>query len=145
MLGALMHGPITFWGRVTHICVNKLGIIGSDNGLPPGHVDRMPHDDVIQWKNFPRYWPFVQGIHRSPVNSSYKGQWCGALMFSLISAWVNSWVSNGQAGDLRRHRAHYDVIIIMLWGRLISSVGNGDNTLWQLLPAVRMPDVAHFI
>ena len=27
---------LTHWGRVTHICVNKLTIIGSDNGLPPG-------------------------------------------------------------------------------------------------------------
>ena len=25
------------------------------------------HDDVIKWKHFPRYWPFVRGIHRSPV------------------------------------------------------------------------------
>ena len=37
------------------------------------------HDDVIKWKHFPRYWPFVRGIHRSPVNSPHKGQaelWC---------------------------------------------------------------------
>ena len=39
------------------------------------------HDDVIKWKHFPRYWPFVRGIHRSPVNSPHKGQWRGALMF----------------------------------------------------------------
>ena len=45
------------------------------------------HDDVIKWKHFPRYWPFVQGIHRSPVNSPHKGQWREALMFSLICAW----------------------------------------------------------
>ena len=32
------------------------------------------HDDVIKWKHFPRYWPFVRGIHRSPVNSPHKGQ-----------------------------------------------------------------------
>ena len=32
----------------------------------------------------PRYWPFVRGIHRSPVNSPHKGQWHGALMFYLI-------------------------------------------------------------
>ena len=42
------------------------------------------HDDVIKWKHIPRYWPFVQGIHWSPVNSPHKGQWCGALMFSLM-------------------------------------------------------------
>ena len=27
---------LTYWGRVTHICVSKLTIIGSDNGLSPG-------------------------------------------------------------------------------------------------------------
>ena len=47
------------------------------------------HDDVIKWKHFPRYWPFVRGIHRSQVNFPHKGQWCGALMFSLICAWIN--------------------------------------------------------
>ena len=50
------------------------------------------YDDVIKWKHFPRYWPFVLGIHRSPVNSPHKGQWRGALMFSLISAWINGWL-----------------------------------------------------
>ena len=39
------------------------------------------HDDVIQWKHFLRYWPFVWGIHRSRVNSPHKGQCCGALTF----------------------------------------------------------------
>ena len=41
-------------------------------------------DDVIKWKYFPLYWPFVERIHWSPVNSLHKGQWRGALMFSLI-------------------------------------------------------------
>ena len=63
-------------------------------------------------KRFPRYWPFVQGIHLSPVNSLHKGQWRGALVFSLICAWINSWVSNREAGDLRCHHAHYDVIVM---------------------------------
>ena len=59
------------------------------------------HDDVFKWKHFPRYWPFVRGIPRS--------LWHGALMFSLICAWINGWVNNREADDLRRHRAHYDV------------------------------------
>ena len=71
------------------------------------------HDDVIKWKHFPRYWPFVQGIHRSPVNSPHKGQWHGALMFSLICAWINGWINNREAGDLRHYRAHYDVIVML--------------------------------
>ena len=70
------------------------------------------HYDVIKWKHFSRNWPYVRGIHRSPVNSPHKGQWCGPLMFSLIFAWINGSVNNRAAGDLRRHRAHYDVIIM---------------------------------
>ena len=46
------------------------------------------HDDVIIWKQFPRYWSFVRGIHRSPMNSPHKGQWRGALMFSLTCVWT---------------------------------------------------------
>ena len=52
------------------------------------------------------------GIHRSPVNSPHKGQWRGALMFSLMCAWINAWVNNREAGYLKRHRAHYDVIVM---------------------------------
>ena len=70
------------------------------------------HDDIIKWKHFPHYWPFVQGIYRSPVNSPLKGQWRKALMFSLICAWLNGWINNGEAGDLRRHRVHYDVTVM---------------------------------
>ena len=70
------------------------------------------HDDVIKWKHFPRHWPFVRGIHRSPVNTLHKGQWRGALMFCLICAWTDSWANNGDAGDLVRYRAHYDVIVM---------------------------------
>ena len=70
------------------------------------------HDDVIKWKHFPRNWPFVREIHRSPVNFPHKGQWRGALMFSLIYAWINDWVNNREAGDLRRQHGHYDVIVM---------------------------------
>ena len=34
------------------------------------------------------------------------------LMFSLICAWINGWVNNREAGDLRRHRAHYDITVM---------------------------------
>ena len=71
-----------------------------------------PHHDVIKWKHFLRYWPLVRGIHRSRMNSLHKGQWRGALMFSLICAWINGWLNNHQAGDLRRHCGHYDVNVM---------------------------------
>ena len=65
-----------------------------------------------QMETFSALLAFLRGIHRSPVNSPHKGQWGGALKFSLICAWTNSWANNGDAGDLRRHRAHYDVIVM---------------------------------
>ena len=78
-------------------------------GTPTEHdILFRTNDDVIKWKHFPRYLPFVQGIHRSPVNSPHKGQWRGALMFSLICIWINGWINNREAGDLRRYRSHYD-------------------------------------
>ena len=71
------------------------------------------HDDVIKWKQFPCYWSFVRGIHRSPVNSPHKGQWRGALMFSLICIWIYGWVNNCEVSGLRRYHAHYDVTVMI--------------------------------
>ena len=94
--------------------------------LPLTHKD-VTHDDVIKWKPFPRYWPFVRGIHRPSVNSPHKGQWRRALMFSLICIWINGWVNNRKAGDLRRYRAHYEVTV-MLWPLVSSYPGSLDWT-----------------
>ena len=80
--------------------INLPGILASSN------------DDVVKCKQFPCYWPFVRGIHWSPVNSPHKGQRCGALMFSLICAWTNGWANHRDIGDLRRHHTHYDVTVM---------------------------------
>ena len=68
--------------------------------IPPKNESRYPdnHDDVIKWKHSPRYWPFVRGIHRSRVNSPHKGQWRGALIFSLICACINKRLSKQSWG-----------------------------------------------
>ena len=76
------------------------------------------HDDVINGNIF-RVTGHLCGEFRSPVNSPHKGQWRAALMFSLICARLNGWVNNGEAGDLRHHRAHYDVTVM--------SVNNADS------------------
>ena len=52
-------------------------------------------------------------FNRSPVNSPHRSQWRGDLMFSLICVWINGWVNNREAGDLRRYRAHYDVTLMV--------------------------------
>ena len=77
--------------------------------------------------------PFVWGIHRSPVNSHHKGQRRGTLMHSLICAWTNDGVNNRYAGDIRRQRAHYDVIVMMvekglMWA--IPALITGSLCLW---------------
>ena len=59
------------------------------------------HDDVIKWNHFPCYWLFVWGMGDSL-----------ALMISLIYAWINNWVNSREAGDLRCHHGHYDVIVM---------------------------------
>ena len=70
----------------------------------------MMHYDVIEWKHFPRYWPFVRGIHRSPVNSPHKGQLRGAVMISLtcalnkrLSKQTWGWWFETQSRSLWRH------------------------------------------
>ena len=70
-----------------------------------------------QMETFSASLAFVRGIHRSPVNSPHKSQWCGALMFTLSCTWINDWANNREAGDLRRHRAHDDVIVMILQAR----------------------------
>ena len=79
-------------------------------------IQRLAVHNDVKCKHFPRYWPFLRGIHRSPVNSPHKSQWRGALMFSLICAWINGWVNNCEAADLRRHRTHYDVTVMISFG-----------------------------
>ena len=79
-----------------------------------------------QMETFLRYWPCVRGIHRWPVNSPHKGQGRGALMFSLICAWINGWVNNREAGHLRPYRAHYDVTVIIA----ANLTGSPGHTAW---------------
>ena len=75
----------------------------------------------VEMEPFSRYWPFVRGIHQSLVDSLHKTRWRGALVFSLIYVWTNGWANTCGAGDLRCHRVHVDVTIMMfadvIWAR----------------------------
>ena len=106
-------------------------------------VVMVTHDDVIKWKHFPCYWPFVWWIHRSPVNSPHKGQWGGALMFSLICAWIKSWVNNPETVDSRHHHAHYDVIVMTRNENISSHDLELQCTAvvtWSIFPEIPMKD-----
>ena len=82
----------TLWKEMLGFRPNLPSVFKPVQGLP----DTINHDDVIKWKHFPRYWTFVRGIHRGPVNSPHKGQWRGTLTFSLICVWLNGWENNHQ-------------------------------------------------
>ena len=117
-----------------------LAIIRDDawNMLNMRHINQIQkdriiqHDNAIKWKHFPRYWPFVQGIHRSPANSPHKDQWRKALMFSLICAWINDWVNKlwswwfeADSSPLCHHNEKSAVVV----GK--DYIVEGDHHLWK--------------
>ena len=108
------------------------------------HIDSFfigKHDDVIKWKHCPRNWPFVRGIHRSPVNSPNKGQSRGALMFVFylrlnkrLSKQSWGWWFETLSRPLWRHRnvwlkKLYLVIISKLFNVVMSWCHSGEITI----------------
>ena len=80
--------------RVLRLSVDVFHLLGSLSAA-------VCHDDVMKWKHFPRYWPFVRGIHRSPVNSPHKASdaelWCflwSTLDQTVLSVMMTSWNGN---------------------------------------------------
>ena len=75
------------WCRRSNISVTKLNVVGwsmTQSSLLFLGDQMKIHVDVIKWQHFPLCWPFVGGIYRSRLKSPHKGQWRGALVFSLI-------------------------------------------------------------
>ena len=92
------------------------------------------HDDVIKWKHF-RVTGHLRGNSPVPGEFLSQSQWHGALMFSLICVWINDWVNNREACDLRRYRAHYDVIVMSC----VTKVHVPDNEWHFSLPSSVLP------
>ena len=100
------------------------------------------HDDVIKWKHIPRYWPFVRGIHRSPVNSPHQGQWRGAIEVfydlrlnkrSSKQSW--GWWFETPSRPLIRH-CNVSIFewVAMIWGGTDNSLRSDqtDGSPWNL-------------
>ena len=131
------------------VCVNEIWSQNPPNKLKfcavndtgcrrvdPGVHSMFVHDDVIKWKHFPRYWPFVRGIHRSPLNSSHKGQWHGAfdvffhlrLNKRLSKQWRGWWFDKSSRplwrhgnGLIGRHGCLTDRIFYRDWKKGLNS------------------------
>ena len=81
--------------------------------------------DITWWRHQIKTFSALLALctGNSPVTgeSLHKSQWRGALVFSLTCASINDWVNNREAGDLRRYRIHYDVILMtVVWTKNIS-------------------------
>ena len=66
-----------------------------------------------QMESFSALLPLCAGNSPAPVNPPQKCQCRAALTFFLICVWITAWINNREAGDLRRHCAHYDVIVML--------------------------------
>ena len=66
----------------------------------------LSHDDVMKWKSFPHYWPFVKGIHRWPVDSFRKGPVMRTFDVPLLLVRTDCWNNTRIAGDQRGHDVH---------------------------------------
>ena len=64
-----------------------------ERGIKHAILNTTCHDDVIKWKHFPRYWPFVRGIRRSSVNSPHTKDSDAEVWYFLWWAWTNGWVN----------------------------------------------------
>ena len=107
---------------------NNISVIWNVDKFAIGMVTLFEQHIRTKTKNFMMSWmetfsallAICAGIHRSPVTGEFphKGQWRGALVIFLICAWINDWVNNGEAGDLRLHRAHYDATVMQGQGQI---------------------------
>ena len=120
--GQDVHGANSWWAYLFDFCHRRFRTFDTSTGyyifhtqvrwvlptLATSDISRVGalNPDRASLASIPVWW------HRSPVNSFHTGQWRGALMFSLICDWINAWVNIHEAGDLRRHRTHYDVIVM---------------------------------
>ena len=98
------------------------------------------------WRHQMETFSALLAIHRSPVYSPHIGQWRGALMFSLICVRINGLVNNGEAGDLRRHRAHYDVNVMshLVYHHVESDVSDGKGDAVVVINILHEPSSATF-
>ena len=105
-----------YWCRETALCLELPAVCAPP---PLHHPHPHPHPTPTptatlstphpwwrhQMETFSALLALVRGIYRSPVNSLHKDQW-------RTCAWINGWVNDRDAGDLRRHRTHHDVTVM---------------------------------
>ena len=108
--GSVFNMMLSWHGHSFHIAGIFMGSIDSPHNWPiMCSFDCLLLLAYTNYKQWGSWWhhqmeTFSALLAIWPVNSPHQGH--GALTFSLICAWIKGWVNNGEAGDLRRHRAH---------------------------------------
>ena len=102
--------------RIFHLLVMDIQMSCRGLTMLPGTRIVVPATAAAWWRHqmetFSALLAICAGNSPVVVNSPHKGQWRGALMFSLICVWINGWVNNREASDLRRYRGHHDVNVM---------------------------------
>ena len=81
------------------------------------YLDFFPPKKYTWWRHQMETFPALLAIcaWNSPVPGEFPAQRPVTRSFDvffLICVWINGWVNNGEAGDMRRYRAHYDVTVM---------------------------------
>ena len=96
------------------------------------------HDDVIKWEHLLRYWPFVQGIHWSRVNSPQKGQWHRAFFDLCLIQWLSK-QSRCQWSEMPSHSLWHHCNALNHWHSEILVTIHPDNGFVACSPAKPYP------
>ena len=99
-----------------------------------------------QMETFSTLLAICAGNSPVPGEFPHKGQWHGALMFSLICVWINDWVNNRETGDLWHYHAHYDITVmkyeITWWVSMYAkSLSKSSNKVGKLRSASLSPEM----
>ena len=94
---------------------------------PPNHdktKQRLDNVHMLGWwrHQMETFSALLAGVGNSPVTGEFPAQRPVMRSFnvSLIWAWINSWVNKREAGDLRHHNTHYDVIVMwIMWNQTL--------------------------
>ena len=102
----MLRSTFLLWnGAFWDICLLHCGIWLSSYCNTKFSQDWFRHQAIIDY--LLQSWSIINEVFWHSFEGSHR-----ALMFSLICAWMNDWVNNREAGDLRHHRAHYDITLM---------------------------------
>ena len=90
-------------------CLFRLGLMPRPEGVP---VTLQPMMTSSNGNIFCATSHLCGGLMVTGAFPPHKGLWRRALVIYFVCAWINGWVNDGETGDLRRHRAHYDIIVM---------------------------------